>query len=84
MADRPRIVLLAFDGFPLHCFGPSITPNLWHLGISTLEALGGALVANQIAARIGVGPTITGSIALGGPAALLTDSAGCDDRVMVS
>jgi Type I phosphodiesterase / nucleotide pyrophosphatase len=32
MADRPRIVLLAFDGFPLHCFGPSITPNLWRLG----------------------------------------------------
>jgi arylsulfatase A-like enzyme len=32
MADRPRIVLLAFDGFPFGCFGPLVTPNLWRLG----------------------------------------------------
>ena len=33
MADRPRIVLLAFDGFPLHAFKPTLTPNLWRLGL---------------------------------------------------
>ncbi len=32
MAETPRIVLLAFDGFPLHAFGRTITPNLWRLG----------------------------------------------------
>jgi len=32
MAERPRIVLLAFDGFPLHAFRRTTTPNLWRLG----------------------------------------------------
>jgi hypothetical protein len=32
MADSPRIVLLAFDGLPLHYVQPSVTPNLWRLG----------------------------------------------------
>ncbi len=32
MADTPRIVLLAFDGFPLRHFRPTVTPNLWRLG----------------------------------------------------
>lgn len=32
MADRPKIVLLAFDGFPLHAFRRAVTPNLWQLG----------------------------------------------------
>ena len=32
MADRPRIVLLAFDGFPLHAFRETATPKLWRLG----------------------------------------------------
>jgi MFS family permease len=41
-------------------------------GIGALGTLGGALIANRIAARIGVGPTIIGSIALSGPAALCT------------
>jgi len=32
MADRPKIVLLAFDGFPLRAFNKVVTPNLWGLG----------------------------------------------------
>ena len=32
MTDRPRVVLLAFDGFPLRAFRQSVTPNLWQLG----------------------------------------------------
>jgi MFS family permease len=40
-------------------------------GIGTLGTLGGAVFANQVAARAGLGPTIIGSIALGGPAMLL-------------
>jgi hypothetical protein len=32
MSGRPKIVLLAFDGFPLHAFRPNLTPNLWRLG----------------------------------------------------
>ena len=32
MADRPRIVLLALDGFPLGAFRPTTTPNLWRIG----------------------------------------------------
>jgi MFS family permease len=40
-------------------------------GIGALGALAGAVVANQIAGRIGLGRTIIGSIALGGPAMLL-------------
>lgn len=32
MAGKPRIVLLAFDGFPLHAFRSTTTPNLWRLG----------------------------------------------------
>ena len=31
MADTPRVVLIAFDGFPLRSFRPAITPNLWRL-----------------------------------------------------
>jgi len=33
MSDRPRVILLAFDGFPLRAFGKSLTPNLWQLGL---------------------------------------------------
>ncbi len=40
-------------------------------GIGGLGSLLGALVANRIAARLGLGATIVGSIALGGPAMLL-------------
>jgi MFS family permease len=40
-------------------------------GIGALGTLGGALVANQIAARLGLGRAIIGSMALGGPAMLL-------------
>jgi MFS family permease len=40
-------------------------------GIGALGALGGALLANQFAGRIGLGRTIIGSIALSGPAMLL-------------
>jgi len=40
-------------------------------GIGALGSLGGALVANQVAARVGLGRTIIGSMALGGPAMLL-------------
>jgi len=40
-------------------------------GIGALGALAGAVVANQIAGRIGLGRSIIGSIALGGPAMLL-------------
>ncbi len=32
MLKRPRIVLLAFDGFPLDLFRPAMTPRLWQLG----------------------------------------------------
>ena len=31
MVDTPRVVLLAFDGFPLRYVGPVTTPNLWRL-----------------------------------------------------
>ncbi len=31
MGGTPRIVLLAFDGFPLHAIRRTITPNLWRL-----------------------------------------------------
>ncbi len=31
MTNRPRIVLLAFDGFPLHALRRTVTPNLWRL-----------------------------------------------------
>jgi hypothetical protein len=31
MDDRPKIVLLAFDGFPFHAFRAAMTPNLWRL-----------------------------------------------------
>jgi len=31
MFAKTRIVLLAFDGFPLAALGPAITPNLWRL-----------------------------------------------------
>jgi hypothetical protein len=31
MVDRPRIVLVALDGFPLHAFRGTLTPNLWRL-----------------------------------------------------
>ncbi len=40
-------------------------------GIGALGALLGALVANRIAGRVGLGATIVGSAALGGPATLL-------------
>lgn len=40
-------------------------------GIGALGALLGALVANWIAGRVGLGATIVGSAALGGPATLL-------------
>jgi len=43
-------------------------------GIGALGALAGAVVANQIAARAGLGRTIIASIALGGPAMLLGPS----------
>jgi hypothetical protein len=32
MPPKPRVILLAFDGFPLHGFGEATTPNLWQLG----------------------------------------------------
>jgi len=31
MSIGPRVVLLAFDGFPLHALGRTVTPNLWRL-----------------------------------------------------
>ena len=31
MGDEPRIILLAFDGFPRRAFGRKTTPNLWRL-----------------------------------------------------
>ena len=40
-------------------------------GIGNLGAVGGALVADRLARRFGVGPTSVGSIALGGPGLLL-------------
>ena len=40
-------------------------------GIGNLGAVGGALIADRLARRFGVGPTIVGSIALGGPGLLL-------------
>jgi MFS family permease len=51
-------------------------------GIGSLGALGGAMAANQIAARIGLGRTIIGSIALGGPAMLLLPFAPHDSPVV--
>ena len=44
-------------------------------GLGALGALLGALVANQVAGRIGLGAAIIGSIALGGPANLLIPAA---------
>ncbi len=44
-------------------------------GLGALGALLGALVANQVAGRIGLGAAIIGSIALGGPATLLVPAA---------
>ena len=32
MPDQPKIVILAFDGFPLTAFGLPLTPNMWRLG----------------------------------------------------
>jgi len=32
MAERTRIVLLAFDGFPFDAFRSTVAPNLWRLG----------------------------------------------------
>ena len=40
-------------------------------GLGALGTLGGALAANQVAARAGLGRTIIGSMALGGPALIL-------------
>ncbi len=40
-------------------------------GVGNLGAVGGALIADRLARRFGVGPTIVGSIALGGPGLLL-------------
>jgi len=34
MFSRPRVVLLAFDGFPLKTFDARLTPNLWRLAQS--------------------------------------------------
>jgi hypothetical protein len=34
MTPKPRVVLLAFDGFPLRSFRETITPNLWKLGVN--------------------------------------------------
>jgi MFS family permease len=51
-------------------------------GVGSLGALGGAMAANQIAARIGLGRTIIGSIALGGPAMLLVPLAPHDSPVV--
>jgi hypothetical protein len=31
MSSKPRVVLLAFDGFPLGALGKAVTPNLWRL-----------------------------------------------------
>lgn len=50
-------------------------------GIGALGALAGAVVANQIAARAGLGRTIIASIALGGPAMLLVPLAPHDAPV---
>jgi MFS family permease len=50
-------------------------------GIGALGALAGAVVANQIGARLGLGRTIIGSIALGGPAMLLVPLAPHDAPV---
>src|ERR1035437_3362564 len=32
MGAGPKVVILAFDGFPLHALGRTVTPNLWRLG----------------------------------------------------
>ncbi|MGZ6272920.1 MAG: MFS transporter, partial [Candidatus Limnocylindrales bacterium] len=50
-------------------------------GLGAVGALGGALTANKIAARAGLGRTIIGSIALGGPALLLVPLAPHDAPV---
>jgi hypothetical protein len=34
MINGTRVVLVAFDGFPLHTFSPELTPNLWRLSAS--------------------------------------------------
>jgi len=44
-------------------------------GIGAIGALLGALLASRIAARAGLGPAIIGSIAMGGPGALLLPAA---------
>ncbi|MGZ6266073.1 MAG: MFS transporter [Candidatus Limnocylindrales bacterium] len=50
-------------------------------GLGAVGALGGALTANKVAARAGLGRTIIGSIALGGPALLLVPLAPHDAPV---
>jgi MFS family permease len=65
---------LAFSIFLVYAVRElGLTPELLGLifGVSNVGILVGAATANRIAERIGVGPTIVGSIALGGPALLL-------------
>jgi MFS family permease len=50
-------------------------------GLGALGALGGALVANRIAARVGLGRAIIGAAALSGPASLLVPLAPHDAPV---
>jgi len=45
MPDRPRIVLLAFDGFPIRALRKALTPNLWRLGQDGGFAADGGLTA---------------------------------------
>jgi MFS family permease len=58
----------------------ALTPGIVGVifGIGSIGALVGALTANQIARRIGVGPAIVGSIALGLPASLAVPLAPLD------
>src|ERR1035437_1526668 len=41
MLDRTRVILLAFDGFPIYSLSSQATPNLWRLGEEGGYALDG-------------------------------------------
>jgi MFS family permease len=65
---------IVFSIYPVYAYvNLGLTPALVGLagGGFGLGAFLGAVTANRVAARIGVGPAIVASIALGGPAALL-------------
>ncbi len=51
-------------------------------GVGALGALAGALAASRIAGRVGLGPAIIGSIAIGGPGALLLPAAPLQSPVL--